>query len=368
MGGKEWIPLYTDVEVNNGDSITCGGVRLEAIHTPGHTPEHIMWLCYDEARNHDIPCLAFTGDLLFVGSVGRPDLLGEEQKAVLARQLYDSFFITLLFLPDFLEIYPGHGAGSLCGKGLSARSTTTLGYERLFNPALSVKSIEDWTHMITQDMPAAPINFSRLKKINVAGPQLLTQTKAMASAEPFIIDMRHPAIFAKSHIKGSINIPLGQSFCNWVSSVLGEDRPIELIAENITQLHTAIQNLQLIGFDHVIKQELWDERMMATHYQLETLPILSPKALKDSIQKGQAPYILDVRTSAEWNAGHIQGAHHIELGLLSQSLEQIPKDAHIHTICGSGMRASLAASYLKNHGYPNVINIEGGMAAWDSLR
>lgn len=357
LGGEEWIPNYADKRVMNGDEIDLGGVRLQALHTPGHTPEHIIWLCYDQRRSQETPCLALTGDLLFVGSVGRPDLLGKSETAKLAKQLYHSLFDILAPLPDFLEIYPAHGAGSLCGKGLSARSSSTLGYERLFNPFLVKRPLEKWEELLESDIPAAPANFQRLKRVNLQGPMKKTSDSSL------FIDVRSPEQFAKAHIAGSINVPLGHSFCNWIGSVISQETSFGLVVERQEQLPDLIAKLHLIGFDVIGQQLIWDESHLKTQFSIETLPLVDVDTLAEKLSQ---QYVLDVRTPAEWHAGHIPGAHHLELALVSENLNQIPKEEAIAVICGSGFRASIIASLLKRNGYQNVANVRGGMNAWNN--
>lgn len=364
MGGKEWLPQYADRAVKEGDSIDFGRVRLEALHTPGHTPEHLIWLCYDETRDASTPCLAFTGDLLFVGSIGRPDLLGDKELKTLGKQLYDSLFIKLTHLPDFLEIFPAHGAGSLCGKALSARPSSTLGYERLFNPFLQKKPIDQWLKELLSDIPAVPINFLRLKKVNVQGPPLLINQAVIAS-EFVVVDVRHPDLFARAHIKGSLNIPLGAAFCNWASSVLVENIPLKLVASNMLQMEEAILNLQLIGFDQVTRRIVWDENLVLEEFTFETLLSVNPsEAVKMMDEPTQKSFLMDVRTSSEWRSCHSSQAHHIELALLPEKIGQIPADSSIYVLCGSGYRSSIASSLLRKRGFDTVVNIKGGMSAW----
>ena len=363
MGGEEWTPKYTDIKVKNGDNIQFGKLRLQALHTPGHTPEHIIWICYDESRSNEVPCLAFTGDLLFVGSIGRPDILGGADTKKLSSELYESLFNRIKFLPDLLEIYPAHGAGSLCGKGLSPRPTSTLGYERLFNEFLVKKPLEQWTEEVLRDIPAVPINFIRIKKMNVEGPPLMLKEILLDEKPQLIIDVRKPEHFAKAHITGSLNIPLGITFSSWVSAVLGEDIPLGVIVEKNDQLVESAKNLHLIGFDKIVLQLIWDEENFRKTFSISSMPFLDVKTLVEKLGE-DPPYILDVRTPCEWNSGHIKDAHHIELAKLKERIKEIPKDADIYVLCGGGYRASIAASLLKKLGYEHVSNICGGMGAW----
>jgi hydroxyacylglutathione hydrolase len=352
MGGSEWIPHYADKQVQNGDTISLGSCRLQAIHTPGHTPEHLVWLGFDETKSLNVPCLAFTGDLLFVGSVGRPDLLGKTETKKLGEQLYHTLFSEVSHWPDFLEIFPGHGAGSLCGKGLSARPTSTLGYERLFNPYLQKRSEEEWIEEIQKGIPAAPINFKRIKTLNVQGSALNEQK---GTAKILFIDTRHPDAFARSHLEGALNVPWGGSFCNWVSSILDEDVPLGIIVDNETILSEVKKSLALIGFDQIAKEVVWDANIPTC----EILQTINVEELP-----GKPGFIVDVRTPAEWEAGHVQNAHWIQLANFAENLDQIPKDQTVFVMCGSGFRGSVVASFLKNHGFRDVSIIRGGMTAW----
>src|SRR5207249_4525842 len=173
LGGEEWTPPYADQRVSDGHEVKIGSLRLKAMHTPGHTPEHVMWALFDGSRSAEVPWLIFTGDFLFVGDVGRPDLLGDEARQKLAAQLYRSVFDTLKPLPDFTEVFPAHGAGSLCGKAIGSRRSSTIGFERRFNRSLQPMPETQWTANLLSGMPLAPAYFRRMKKVNSEGPKLL---------------------------------------------------------------------------------------------------------------------------------------------------------------------------------------------------
>src|SRR5437867_707281 len=176
MGGVDWTPKYADHVARDGDEVKLGSIRLKCMHTPGHTPEHVCWALYDDSRSVDTPWLVFTGDFLFVGDVGRPDLLGEKQRATLAHQLYDSTFNRIAPWPDFVEVFPAHGAGSACGKAIGSRRSSSVGFERRFNPSLKPMPEPQWIDRLMQGMPLIPAYFARMKKINVQGPPLLGET------------------------------------------------------------------------------------------------------------------------------------------------------------------------------------------------
>lgn len=371
MGGDEWIPAYTDVVVGQGTQIKIGDLRLEPIHTPGHTPEHLIWVCYDESRSSRTPWFAFTGDCVFVGSVGRPDLLGAEKEMLMASQLYQTLFEVLAPLPDFLEIFPSHGAGSLCGKSLKGRATSTLGFERLFNPYLKKESKEKWISNLLKELLPVPAYFQRLKKINVEGPPLLSSLKAVKWNQEeegpgldqlFLLDVRHPEVFAASHLKGSLNIPCSHSFCQWIGWMIPPNTPIGLVVENKYVYSEVVDLLRVMGFD----QEIWIiqwEGDQTLSYPFSSFPVMEVEELAKK-HSMESLYVLDVRTPEEWFSGHIPGSHHIELNYLEDALKELPKDQSIALLCRSGQRASLAASLLQKHGFPSVMNVRGGIQAW----
>lgn len=359
LGGPEWTPSYADRKISNGDTIILGEVNLQAFHTPGHTPEHIIWACNNHRNGKKGPKKLLTGDLLFVGSVGRPDLLGRDAETNLSRQLYDSLFNVLKQFEDDIEVYPAHGAGSLCGKGISDKLSSTLGQERKSNPFLKEKSEEQWIADLPRDISAAPMNFKRIKRINVEGPPLLPANLISQGVERLLIDTRDFESYAKEHFKGSINIPFGKAFANWVSSILDDDLPLGVVVDYSEKSAEIIRNLHHIGFDTIVNVIEWPAN---TEKRIkEKLPLID---VTDSTILDKNTFVVDVRTPAEWASGHIPGAHHIELSLLKNQLTDIPKNKNIATICGGGSRSSIAASLLKKNGFPNVSNIRGGMSAW----
>lgn len=357
MGGEAWTPKYADKPVSEGEEIKLGALRLRAKHTPGHTPEHIIWLCYDEKRSREVPWFVFSGDLLFVGGVGRPDLLGDEAFQTLSKQLYNSLFTRLAEFPDYVEIYPAHGAGSLCGKSMSDRSTSTLGFERSFNPSLQPKPEEAWIKDLRNQMPAAPRHYQYIKRLNVEGPKVEKESlKELQNwdAGSFILDTRDPVSFAKSHVKGAVNIPLaGASFCNWVEAVVPEERPIVLVVENS---HTALELARpfgLMGYDNLLGYVLWGKVQGAA-----SLPLFTPE------QVSEDRLVIDVRMPVEYAAGHIQGAKNVELAHLAQFMKEISVSQPLAMICGLGYRSSLAASLLQSAGFTDVGSVRGGIHAW----
>jgi hydroxyacylglutathione hydrolase len=370
MGGKEWIPSYADHVVQHRDELHLGPIRLEAWHTPGHTPEHLIWIAFDEKRAAWTPELAFTGDLLFVGSVGRPDLMGRAAEEHLSRQLYHSLFKGLEQLPDYVEILPGHGAGSLCGNAIGTRDTSTVGYERRSNPWMIPQNFTAWHDRLLQEVPAPPAYFGRMKKLNLTGivqrvnqemPMLLTgeQLKSYAS-KAVVVDVRKPDLFAAAHLKNSLNVPFTPSFPLWAAMMIEESGPLLLILDQSIVAINVLQALRLVGIDNICglyDATKWQSRSDSSLVQT---PLLSVDALQKVMNQY---YILDVRSPAEWHRGHIANAHHIELARIKEEVEKIPSEKPVAVICHSGNRASLAASWLNQQGF-KAQNVQGGMQAW----
>ena len=372
MGGKDWIPVYADKIVKDRDAIHLGSVRLEGWHTPGHTPEHVIWVAYDESRSKEVPQAAFTGDLLFVGSVGRPDLLGAEAEKQLAKQLYDSLFDKIKLLPDSLEIFPSHGAGSLCGKNIGAGPSSTLGYERKCNPGLTQKPFDIWLENLHEEMPSAPSYFSRMKRENVTGPDLsrLKETVKVLSPDQvkllleqsIVIDARRPDDFALISIPGAVNIPSAPMFAFWAALAVDPAKEIILVVENQDEAAALIQALKLVGLDKIsgvctLSQWSFDEKKM----MMKPSPSIG---VEEVFAHPEKYYVIDVRTNKEWASGHIKGAHHHELSRIVQQIDTLPLDQPIGVLCQSGNRASIVASLIAKRKGAKVFNVRGGMQEW----
>lgn len=381
LGGADWTPPYADHVVDDGDEVQVGSVRLKAVHSPGHTPEHVSWALYDDTRSKDTPWLLFTGDFLFVGDVGRPDLLGEEAKKQLAHQLYASIFERLPSLPDITEIFPAHGAGSLCGKAISSRRSSTVGFERRFNPALMKKPEDQWVRDLMADMPLAPPYFRRMKRVNkegpkIIGPELPGQKRWSARdvhnrvcEDCLILDVRSKESFAAAHIPNSINIPFSPNLPTWAGWVLPYDRPTLIVTDDAAYMPEVVTHLLRVGFDDVQGylqggMDAWE----TSGFPLTTLDTWSVQQLAERLESGSDRLtVLDVRTEKEWNSGHVDGAIHIHGGKLQEQFADVPRDKPVAVICGSGYRGSIAASFLKREGYEDVANIVGGMTAWNAV-
>lgn len=377
LGGDEWTPPYADHVVQDGAVIRLGQVRIDAFHTPGHTLEHMTWLIFDEQRSKDTPWLALTGDFLFVGDVGRPDLLGKKAQQQLAEELYASVFQRLPELPDVTEVFPGHGAGSLCGKAIGSRSSSTVGFERMYNGALIRTPQEEWVGNLLREMPLAPPYFARMKETNRLGPELigpeLPGRRRWSAAEVYrrtcehclILDVRSKEAFAAAHLPGAINIPLGPNLPTWAGWVLPYDHPTLIVLDDPAAMPAVTTHLLRVGFDDVRGFldggiDAWETAGLP----VESLPTTSVHGLAEKLTNREPLTVLDVRTEREWNAGHIAGAVHIHGGRLQQHFAEVPKDKPVAVVCGSGYRASIASSFLQRAGYEDVSNVLGGMSAW----
>jgi hydroxyacylglutathione hydrolase len=359
----------------DGDRLQLGRVRLDVMHVPGHTPEHIAFVVTDTATG-DTPMGIVSGDFLFVGDVGRPDLL--ERAAGLqgtmadsARQLFASLQ-RLESLPEYLQIWPGHGAGSACGKSLGAVPQSTLGYERRTNWALGVTNEADFVAKVLAGQPEPPAYFARMKKLNATGVPTLSALREMHEADlrrvletgGLAVDVRSPAEFAAGHLARSINVPLGNSFLTWAGSVIPSDRDVVLVASPAIRSDAgmAMHQLHLIGLSRV-RGVLAPERLSAvTAAPLQTLPTVQASSLGAAAAAGTI--VLDVRNRSEWDEGHIPGARHLPLSELIARLDELRDAGPIAVHCQGGSRSAVAASVLAAAGVHDVTNVEGGYAAW----
>ena len=379
MGGRSDDYQFNYQPMENGDRITLGKVALEALHTPGHTPEHISLLLSD-ARQGDQPFGLFTGDFVFNLDVGRPDLLGEETKRPLAKQLYDSLFNTLIPLGDRMEIYPCHGAGSACGKSIGDRTQSTIGNERLFSPAFQKRSVDEFVDWLLKDMPEPPRHYARLKKVNAAGAPIRGCLQAaqslsvkafqekMEQPDTVVIDTRSMLAFGGGHIANAINIGLGPAFPSWVGWMIDPEQPILLVTEGPEALQQVTEHLFRIGYDHVAGY--LHNGMKSWHtagLPLQRITQMPVEELHENLDNEDLT-VLDVRSDQEYLNGAIPGARHIYLPHLEEQMSsKLDHTKAVATYCGSGYRASIAASVLQKHGFATVINIPGSWSAWKSV-
>ncbi len=378
-GGKDWQYAYAAGAgarpLHHGDVIDVGTVKVEVLHTPGHTPEHVAFLVTDTAMTKT-PMGMLSGDFIFVGDDGRPDLLeraagvGNTMDAM-ARQLYQSVQ-QAKDLPAYLQIWPGHGAGSACGKALGDVPSSTLGYERLVNWAFQSPNEEAFVAEVLSGQPEPPKYFARMKTVNRDGPKPRVDPSSVARMSPadaieameggaVVVDVRSTADFSAGHIPGTINIPTGTSFPNWLGSLIAPDKRIVLIGADEARLGRALHGAALVGMDNTVG---WGGPDVAQHWtaagrKLITTEQLGPKQAKESGRK-----IVDVRGSAEREELGIPGTHHAFLGDLLKHMADVPKDQPLVLHCGSGSRSAIGASLLQAHGWTNVANMKGGIDAW----
>ena len=362
--------------LQDGDRLELGDLRLDVLHTPGHTPEHVSFLVTDFATA-DSPVGLLSGDFLFVGDVGRPDLL-ERAAGVAgsmtdaARQLHASLR-RLDALPDYVQLWPGHGAGSACGKALGALPQSTLGFERIANWALRPQSESEFIARVLEGQPEPPAYFARMKRVNASGasapppsaPRTDEELRGALRHGALVVDVRPAASFASGHLVGSINVPLGKSFLTWAGSVLPTDWDLVLIAavEARDSATSAARELSLIGLDRVlgVLAPAGLEELGPRIVRLSALPasVLGSSAGSDRV-------VLDVRNRSEWNEGHIPGALNIPLAELVARVHELRAHAGrpIAVHCQGGSRSAVAASVLQANGFADVSNVEGGYSSW----
>lgn len=378
-GGLDWQYAFAGKPgvqlLHDGDSIRAGSVRLTVRHTPGHTPEHLAFILTDEATSTE-PVGAFTGDFIFAGDVGRPDLL--ERAAGIsgtmeagARQLFRSLK-SFRALPDRLLLWPGHGAGSACGKKLGGMPVTTLGYEKLANWAFRIEDEAEFVAKVLEDQPEPPRYFARMKQVNRIGsaavrrgPSHLSPDALLEAIRPgaatHVVDLRTAQEFAEGFVPGVVSIPLNKSFLHWAGALLDPEPEIYLIGEE-AQVQEATAALALIGLERVTGWfspraiDYW----RGAHGELARIEQIELAHLLERQKQGYI--VLDVRTGAEFRAGHIPGAVHIPLGRVPEEAGALPREAGIVVHCQAGARSPVALSFLHKMGFRRVANFPGGFA------
>jgi hydroxyacylglutathione hydrolase len=376
--GELYEVSFPHEPVRDGDRLVLGRVRLEAVHTPGHTPEHLSFLVYDTARSGTVPEILLTGDFLFVGSLGRPDLIGEDVKRTLAGRQHDSVQ-KLCGLPDGLEIHPGHGAGSMCGAGLGGRPMSTLGFERIANPYLDPTLTRDaFIARLLGHVPPFPPYYRRMKTLNAAGADAYERgraARAIAAAEfealvnagHVVVDLRDPVAFSDGHIPGSFGIGEGTNLSTWASWVVPYDTPILFVTDHQDHLEASACALARVGLDDIRGHldggiEAWRRKGLP----ISRLARRTPKELVGDLSAASSPRIIDVRSDDEWAAGHVCGATHVMGGYVHDRAEALGAEGPLALICGTGYRSTVAASVLERAGVTSVINVIGGMQAWEA--
>jgi hydroxyacylglutathione hydrolase len=365
--------------VKDGDELTIGALKLAVIETPGHTPESICVLV-TETSDEAAPQKVLTGDTLFIGDVGRPDLAGGKgyTSQDMAGMMYDSLHQKLLKLDDSVEVYPAHGAGSMCGKNLSSETSSTIGQQRKFNYALQPMTREQFVTMMTTDLPEAPAYFSRDAEINREGAPALSrlpEPRAMSPEEVHevgqhgcvILDVRSAADFGAGHVPGSLNIGLGGQFASWAGSLIPLTAPIVIVAGSEEQIAEAQTRLARVGLENIQGYlEGGVDAWQNSRRQLATVPQISVAELKEMIETRPALQVVDVRRAAEYQSGHAPRAAHAPLANLRERVPTLNFDPAKKTavICAGGYRSSAATSILEQTGFTDLLNVTGGTGAW----
>jgi hydroxyacylglutathione hydrolase len=377
---------YAFTPVRDGDVIEFGRVQLRPLETPGHTAESISILVFDLDRSGTEPQAVLTGDTLFVGDVGRPDLrvaLGWSA-ADLGGLLYDSLRSKLMALPDRSLVYPAHGAGSLCGKALSKETFSTIGEQRRFNYALQPMSKAAFVELVTADQPEAPSYFTYDAVLNSKERPTLDETLERISplkldhvlalrdsADAQILDTRDPADFAAVHLDGSINVGLGGQYATWAGTVLSRDQPIVIIADPGRE-HESATRLGRIGFDHIVGYLEDGLQSIASRPELTiSTERLSAQLAADRVHaqaKDGTPLLIDVRAPRERDQKRIPDSLSIPLNHLAERTSELPADRPLLVYCAGGYRSSIAASLLQHHGFKHVSEIAGGITAWEAAK
>ena len=373
-GGDEWQYKFEHRGLRDKDVITVGNLKLEVMHTPGHTPEHISFLLTDTPASSE-PVMMFTGDFVFVGDVGRPDLLekaaGIQGTMIIgAKQMFNSLK-KFKSLPDHIQVWPAHGAGSACGKVLGAVPSSTVGYEKMSNWALKIEDEEHFVKSLLDGQPEPPKYFAMMKKLNKTGPAILDLLEhplklnssdfQRAFREDYqIVDTRDKLSFAGGHIKGSLNIQDNNSFSHWSGWMLDYDKPIILIAPD-HRANFLQRALIRIGMDN-LKGYISDiEKLENLGMKMEVLNQIDAEELNNNFSDFR---IIDVRSYTEFEIAHIPTSVNIHTGYIEKQLDEIPSDEKLVIYCTSGDRSAIAASYLLRNGYKNVFNLSGGINGW----
>jgi len=372
---------YSFVPMKDGDTLDLPCLRLQVLETPGHTIESISILVFDLAKDPVKPYAVLTGDTLFIGDVGRPDLrasLGWTAQE-LGGYLYDSVHDKLMTLPDETLVYPAHGAGSLCGKNISSDTVSTLGEQKKFNYALQPMTKDEFIRIVAVDQPDAPAYFTYDAILNTREhstledslqhalhPLSLDEVRALDSGQIQLLDVRDASEYAIGHMPGSINIGLSGQYATWAGTLLDTSRPIVIIAEPGREQEAAMR-LGRIGFDRV--QGYLKDGMAALAARpdlIRTTERVSAPMLSEELASSKPPVLVDVRAPREWSSNHVPGSVNIPLSQLQQRLEEIPHNRRIAVHCAGGYRSSIAASVLNQRGFNDLIELAGGITAWQA--
>lgn len=363
--------------VRDGEVLKVGKARLRILETPGHTPESIS-IVVEDPEAPGKPTKVLTGDTLFIGDVGRPDLAGGKGYTAeqMAGMLYDSLRQKLMTLPDEVEVYPAHGAGSMCGRNISKETSSTIGQQRLFNYALKPMSKEEFVKMMTTDLPEAPAYFSQDAELNRTGAAVLKELappaelnaaefKKLAAQGYLILDVRGGAAFGNGHVPGAINIGLGGQFASWAGTLIARETPILLVAEEQEAVEEAVQRLARVGIESV-KGFLsggmygWDK----AGEPVETIAQIPVDELRHQMDEVAGLQLIDVRKTNEYRGGHAPGFVNVPLPHLEEQLGLFERERPTAVMCQGGYRSSAGVSILAKHGFKKLYNVVGGMTAW----
>ena len=368
---------FEHVALSEGDTIEIENMLIKVIETPGHTPEHLCYVVIDKSRGED-PVCAFVGDTLFVGDVGRPDLFPNRAEE-LAGKLYHSLHDKLLKLPDFCEVLPAHGAGSLCGRAMGAKWRTTIGYERKYNSALQIKDKAEFIKSLTEDMPPAPDHFSRCSDINRKGPALISELPLMKELNPAsfnemlenenvaVVDTRSYLAFGSQHIPGSWSLDFNGNLPTFAGWVLPLEQDLLVVSDSFEEAEKTNVWLRRVGQDRIVGyldggMAAWAVKGYKTSY----INQISAEDLHDMVIGSSKFVLLDVRAPQEFEDNHIEGAINIPVADLRTRHAELNKEDEIILICSSGNRSSLGASILAQHGFKKLFNAAGGMTGYSA--
>ena len=368
--------LFPHRAVADGDEVRIGRVVLRFLETPGHTPESLSVLVVDTERSPE-PRMVLTGDTLFIGDVGRPDLVGIRGLTPehMAGLLYDSLHQKLLTLPDAVEVYPAHGAGSLCGKNISKETWSTIGEQRRANHALQPMSREAFIQKMTADLPEQPRYFGMDVEMNRRGASALAGRErppaleaeafaARASAGGAVVDVRSNVEFGSGHVPGSLNVGLGGQFASWAGTLLDPARPVLIVAADDDRVAEAVMRLARVGLENVAGSLAGGiESWRAAGRPLTVIPQITVADLRSLVGEGDLQ-VVDVRRAGEYAGGHVPGAVHAPLDRLTQEVARLDPSRPTAVICASGYRSSAGASLLAARGFTNLRNVLGGTGAW----
>jgi len=374
--GAQAHASFPHVPVHDGDELRFGRCSLRFLETPGHTLESICVVVRDAERGNE-PIAVLTGDTLFIGDVGRPDLSGDRTPAELAALLYDSLQTKLMTLPDSVGVYPAHGAGSLCGRQMRPERSSTIGVERATNYALRARSREEFVRLVTADLPDRPGYFSRDVEINREGAPSLADLPPLPALRPgevmarqadgaVLLDTRAEDDFCAAHVPGSLHIGLSGQYASWAGSLIGVDRNLVLVAEDAERVAESRLRLARVGIDRVVGYLAdgvagWTREGLP----LEQIPQITVGELA-ALAAGEDVDVIDVRRTAEWEQGYVPGARHKPLSRLSRMLDDLEPTRPIAVYCKGGYRSAIGASLLERAGFEHVMNVPGGFDAWQA--